>query len=197
MNKYAKLIAASILAFAVSSCASTFNPSQLPAAKQTVAGKYLSAKEAYEMKTQNPAKVLFIDVRTPAETEYIGIADQVDLNIPYMLDDYTTWDSQHKRFQMAPNSAFTMKVDDAVKARSLTHNDIIILMCRSGDRSAPATNLLTKSGYTNVYTVYEGFEGDMGKDGNSKGRREVNGWKNDGLPWGYSLNKDRAYTGDF
>ncbi len=176
--------------------ADKFDPSKLPAAKQTISQKYLSAKAAYKMKTGRPDKVLFIDVRTPAETEYVGIADQVDASIPYMQDDYTTWDDAKKRFLMSPNSGFAMKVDDALKARHLTRSDAVILICRSGDRSAAAANLLTKSGFTNVYSVYEGFEGDMGKVGASKGRRTVNGWKNAGLPWGYSLDKARAYVGD-
>ena len=198
MNKIAALVATAIFLAATGAHAdASFDPSKLPASKQTTDGKYLSAKEAYEMKTKNPSKVLFIDVRTPAETEYIGIADQVDVNIPYMLDDYGTWDAKKSRFMMSPNSAFTMKVDDAMKARGLTKNDIVIVMCRSGDRSAAADNLLTKAGYTNVYSVWEGFEGDMGKEGAEKGRRAVNGWKNAGLPWGYSLNKARAYTTDF
>lgn len=198
MNKIAALVATAIFLAATGAYAdASFDPSKLPASKQTIDGKYLSAKEAYEMKTKNPSKVLFIDVRTPAETEYIGIADQVDVNIPYMLDDYGTWDAKKSRFMMSPNSAFTMKVDDAMKARGLTKNDTIIVMCRSGDRSAAADNLLTKAGYTNVYSVWEGFEGDMGKAGAEKGRRAVNGWKNAGLPWGYSLNKARAYTTDF
>lgn len=198
MNKIAAFVATAIFFAAAGAHAdASFDPSKLPASKRTIDGKYLSAKEAYEMKTKNPAKVLFIDVRTPAETEYIGIADQVDVNIPYMLDDYGTWDAKKNRFQMSPNSAFTMKVADALKARGLTKNDIIIVMCRSGDRSAAADNLLTKAGYTNVYSVWEGFEGDMGKDGAIKGRRAVNGWKNAGLPWGYALNKTRAYTTEF
>jgi rhodanese-related sulfurtransferase len=176
--------------------AGTFDPSKLPAAKQTISREYLSAQSAYEMKTASPDKVLFVDVRTPAETEYVGIADQVDANIPYMQDDYTTWDDAKKRFLMSPNSAFTMKIDEALKARHLTRSAPIILICRSGDRSAVAANLLTKSGFTKVYTVYEGFEGDMGKEGAGKGRRAVNGWKNAGLPWGYSLDKARAYLDD-
>lgn len=176
--------------------ADTFDSSKLPAAKQTLSREYLSAQDAYAMKTASPDKVLFIDVRTPAETEYVGIADQVDANIPYMQDDYTTWDDAKKRFLMSPNSGFTMQVDEALKARHLARSAPIILICRSGDRSAAAANLLTKSGFTKVYSVYEGFEGDMGKEGASKGRRTVNGWKNAGLPWGYSLDKTRVYLGD-
>ena len=36
---------------------------------------YLSALEAYEMKTRNPDQVLFIDVRTRPEIHYVGMAD--------------------------------------------------------------------------------------------------------------------------
>ncbi|MGC8774559.1 MAG: rhodanese-like domain-containing protein [Chlorobaculum sp.] len=169
--------------------AASFDAGTLPEAKRTISGKYLSAKDAYEMVTKDPSKVLFLDVRTPAETEYVGIADQVNLNIPYMLDDYSTWDAKKSRFQMSPNSAFTLKVADALAARNLSKKSTIILICRSGDRSASAANLLTNAGYTNVYSVYEGFEGDKSKEG----FRTVNGWKNAGLPWGYKLDQARAY----
>lgn len=169
--------------------AASFDPSQLPAGKRTIAGKYLSAKETYEMVVANPKKVLFVDVRTPAETQFVGIADPVNLNIPYMLDDYSSWDCKKNRFQMNPNSAFATKIADAMATHGLKKSDPVILMCRSGDRSAAAANLLTNAGYTNVYSVYDGFEGDMSKEG----RRSVNGWKNANLPWGYTLDPQRAH----
>lgn len=196
MKKIEAFIAAALLFSSTVTYAGTFDPATLPVTKQTISGKYLSAKEAYEMKLNNGTKVLMIDVRTPAETEYVGLADQTDLNIPYMLDDYSSWDSQKSRFLMKPNSAFTMNVEDAIKARGLTRTDTIICICRSGDRSSVATTLLNYAGYTNVYSVYDGFEGDMGKEGANAGRRTVNGWKNAGLPWGYSLSKDKAYFTD-
>ena len=40
-----------------------------------------------------------------------------------------------------------------------------------------------------VYVVTDGFEGDTVKEGDKKNWRLVNGWKNSGLPWGYTLNK--------
>jgi rhodanese-related sulfurtransferase len=169
--------------------AASFDPSQLPEGKRTISGKYLSAKEAYDMVVENPKKMLFVDVRTPAETLYVGIANQVNLNIPYMLNDHSTWDCKKNRFQMNPNSDFTTKIADAMAARSLKKSDMVILICRSGDRSAAAANLLTNAGYTNVWSVYDGFEGDMSKEG----RRTVNGWKNANLPWGYTLDQSRAY----
>jgi rhodanese-related sulfurtransferase len=62
-------------------------------------------------------------------------------------------------------------------------------MCRSGDRSARAADDLTTAGFTQVYSVVDGFEGDLAKDGPNAGRRAVNGWKNKALPWGYTLDK--------
>jgi rhodanese-related sulfurtransferase len=66
-------------------------------------------------------------------------------------------------------------------------------MCRSGDRSAGAANLMIKAGYKNVYSIADGFEGDIAKDGAHKGERAVNGWKNAGLPWTYKMNKKVMY----
>jgi len=195
MKKIAAFIATAIICSSTVH-ADTFDPTKLPVAKQTISGKYLSAKEAFELDTQNGGKPFFVDVRTQAETEYVGLADQVDLNIPYWQDNYGAWDMEHNRFFMSPNCKFITKVDEAMKARGLAQSDVIICICRSGDRSSKAATDLTKAGYTNVYTVYDGFEGDMGKEGASKGRRTVNGWKNAGLPWGYSLNKERAYFGN-
>jgi hypothetical protein len=35
----------------------------------------------------------------------------------------------------------------------------------------------------------------MGKEGDAKGRRAVNGWKNAGLPWSYNMIKKRGARG--
>jgi hypothetical protein len=40
-----------------------------------------------------------------------------------------------------------------------------------------------------VYIVVYGYEGEM----SDKGRRNVNGWKNSGLPWSYDLDKKKMY----
>ena len=71
--------------------------------------------------------------------------------------------------------------------------DTILAMCRSGGRSAIAANLLAQAGFTNVYNVVDGMEGDAVKDPDSLflGQRLVNGWKNSGLPWTYDLTPDR------
>lgn len=131
MRKITLLFATLFLLSCSAVQADTFDPAKLPVTKQTVSGKYLSAKEALEMKGNNPATVLFVDVRTAAETEYVGIADQVDINIPFMQDDYSTWDSKKERFLMNPNSSFTLKVAEALQVRGLKNSDAVVLICRS------------------------------------------------------------------
>jgi rhodanese-related sulfurtransferase len=66
-------------------------------------------------------------------------------------------------------------------------------MCRSGKRSAKGVNMLAAAGFTNAYSVVDSFEGDKAKEGENKGKRTVNGWKNSGLPWTYSMDKDLMY----
>ena len=68
-----------------------------------------------------------------------------------------------------------------------------MVMCRSGGRSAMAVNLLAKAGFTNVYNIIDGMEGDAVEDPDSVfvGQRLVNGWKNAGCPWTYELTGDR------
>ena len=38
--------------------------------------------------------------------------------------------------------------------------DTLLMICRSGGRSALAVNALAKAGFTNVYNVIDGTEGD-------------------------------------
>jgi rhodanese-related sulfurtransferase len=68
-------------------------------------------------------------------------------------------------------------------------------MCRSGGRSAAAVNLLAENGFTNAYTVCDGFEGDMleKEDSYNNGKRVLNGWKNSGAPWTYDVDIELAY----
>ena len=78
-------------------------------------------------------------------------------------------------------------------SKGLKPDDPIVLICRSGDRSAAAANLLAQAGFKSVYSVVDGYEGDLAKDGPKAGQRVVNGWKNAGLPWTYKLDKAKMY----
>ncbi|HSI49564.1 MAG TPA: rhodanese-like domain-containing protein [Ideonella sp.] len=178
----------------VAAFAGTYQPvdvSKLPEAKQSKLGLYLSAPEAYKMKTDGGAHVLFIDIRTKGEFQFLGTPSVTDQNIPYMeLDDPVSWDKKNNRYAMSPNSDFVSAVAALAARMNDSKTDAVILICRSGDRSSRAANLLQEAGYTKVYSVVDGFEGDMGPTG----RRDVNGWKNADLPWSYKVTEGQAYT---
>ena len=169
-----------------SSSSFAFDADKVPTKKKTMLGLYLSPKEAYSMATKE--KVLFVDVRTREEVNFLGMPTIADANIPYMeIDPMYTWNEKKNSYKLLPNSGFVSEVADRLNAKGMNKNSTIILMCRSGDRSALATNLLAKAGYTKVYSIVTGFEGNMSKDG----RRSLDGWKNAGLPWSYNLAKNK------
>lgn len=176
--------------FLSSSISFAYDASKVPEPKRTSLGLYLDAKEAYAMIKKE--KVLFLDVRTREEVNFLGMPSLADANIPYMvMDGMHSWDDKKNVYKLEPNSEFVTLVGDRVKAKSMKKDDPIIVMCRSGDRSSRAADLLAKAGYTKVYSIVDGFEGDIAKDGPNAGRRAVNGWKNSDLPWSYNLAKDK------
>ncbi len=157
-------------------------PPDLPAAKRTVLGLYVTAKEAYEKWKADPQNVKILDVRTPEEYLFVGHPEMA-WNVPLLLQTHQ-WDAAGKRLVMRPNPGFLSQVKQIVKPA-----DTLLVMCRSGGRSARVANLLAKQGLKRVYTVTDGMEGDTVKDPQSVfyGKRMVNGWKNSGLPWTYVL----------
>ncbi len=56
----------------------------------------------------------------------------------------------------------------------------MLLICRSGNRSTAAARALEGAGFTTVYNVLHGFEGDLDPQ---RHRNTLNGWRHDGLPW--------------
>ncbi len=161
--------------------------------KQTPFDLYLTAVEADSMKKASGDKVFFVDIRSPAEVTFVGIADNIDANIPFLLPDFSQWDEKKKSWKMKPNPEFAGKVETRLRQAGLGKASPVILICRSGKRSAKAAKLLHAMGYKRVYTVIDGFEGDKAKTGPQKGKRIVNGWKNSGLAWSYKLKKDVVY----
>lgn len=162
--------------------------------KKTPQGLYVTSVQTYEQLQELGDKALFIDVRSRPELTFLGMPTIVDANIPYMTaGTYDEWDEKKSNFKLRPNGEFTARVESLVSERGLGKDGPIYLICRSGNRSAKAANILGLAGYTQVYTVTDGFEGDKAKDGPRKGERVVNGWKNAGLPWSYKLNKNAMY----
>jgi len=171
------------------------DPANVPKKKQTTLSLYFTHDEAYEHMQKHGSKSLFLDVRDPVEVNFTGMPTVADANIPLKFSDTTKWNVKKKQFEMKFNKAFIDDVAARAKEKGLKKTDTIILMCRSGVRSAKAANKLADVGYTNVYNMIEGFEGDAIKEGADKGRRTINGWKNSSLPWNppKSLDSSKMY----
>ncbi len=157
---------------------------------------YLDAQEAYDMKVTNSDKVILLDVRNQAEIHYTGFPNTADANIPYRFDS-AEWKMKKKgnfgTFKMPKNPDFLQAVENVLKTMKLTKNSPLIIMCATGNRAPFAAKVLYKAGYKKVYTQVEGFEGVKAKEGKSKGRRVVGGWKVRNLPWSYDLIPEKMY----
>jgi rhodanese-related sulfurtransferase len=190
-NPIRAITTAALLAL-VACNAQAIDASQVPPKKRTTLGLYLTAQEAYEVAESE--KVLFIDARTRAEVSFVGMPAVAHANIPYMeLDAFYDWDEAKGNFKLEPNAEFVPTVFQRLAALGLDRRGKVIVICRSGDRSAKAADLLAQFGFSNVWTVVDGFEGDLARDGRHAGQRVVNGWKNADLPWTYSLAKNKMY----
>jgi rhodanese-related sulfurtransferase len=187
---------ATVLAM-TSTVACAFDAASVPPQKRTKVELYLSAQEAASFVANSPAKTLFLDVRTPAEVMFVGMPTTADANVPYMVEpDFPGWDAAKSTLKLESNSDFISEVRRRLSAKGLDSDSDIVLICRSGDRSAAAANLLAQAGLKNVYSVVDGFEGDLATQGPKAGQRAVNGWKNAGLPWTYTLEKKKMYKLD-
>lgn len=107
---------------------------------------------------------ILVDVRSAEELKFVG-------HVP---------NAGHAAWQigtpLAPNPDFLADLERATSAK----DQVILLLCRSGKRSAAAARAATAAGYSSVFSVLEGFEGDLGT-GSQRG--SVNGWRHRGLPW--------------
>jgi rhodanese-related sulfurtransferase len=108
--------------------------------------------------------VTLIDVRSAEERKFVG-------HVPGSL--HVAWASGTA---LTRNPRFAREVEAKVKDKSAA----VLLLCRSGKRSAAAAEVLAKAGYSNVYNVLEGFEGEIDQQ---QQRGKADGWRFHGLPW--------------
>lgn len=132
--------------------------------------KEISPQQAWEMLEADPHAVL-LDVRTKMEYDYVGHPLNA-LHIAWM--DAPDW---------TIDAGFVDKVRAAVAKRTGTdkvESTTILTICRSGKRSQAAAEELGRQGFTKLYNVEDGFEGDLD---NNKHRNTINGWRVASLPW--------------
>ena len=108
--------------------------------------------------------VFLVDVRTVEEYKFVGHVPG-SLHVPW-----ATGTSLNR------NPRFVKELEAKVKDKDA----IVLLLCRSGNRSALAAEAAHKAGFTNVFNVAEGFEGDLNE---RLHRGTVNGWRHHDLPW--------------
>jgi len=160
---------------------------KIPKGKETTLGLYVTAKEAYRRWQDRPETVKILDVRTTEEFLFVGHASMA-WSIPASLQTYE-WDADKGQLPMQPNPDFVSQVQTV-----FAPEDTILVMCRSGGRSARAVNQLAEAGFKHVYNILDGMEGDKVDDPESVffGQRMKNGWKNSGVPWTYDVAPERV-----
>jgi hypothetical protein len=70
--------------FAGSAMAIELAQDKVPEVKRTETQHYLMPKEVFDFKTNEAAKTLLVDIRTPAELQFVGFAPLADGNVPYL-----------------------------------------------------------------------------------------------------------------
>ncbi len=152
--------------------------------------KNINSLEAYDRLQRGGGNTYLVDVRTPEEYQLVGHPPMA-YNIPFVF------------FQGGPhrNPHFVKDVASRFK-----RSDTLLVICRSGSRSAPAADALKQAGFSNVYNVRDGFEGDafQGHSPKEKAllqkyspfyglRGRVEGWQFYGLPYTYEIKDELIY----
>jgi rhodanese-related sulfurtransferase len=127
----------------------------------------LTPQQAFDL-LESDERAVLVDVRTDGEWRQIGVPD---LGERQALIEWITAPAGQ------PNPRFL----DQLAETGLQPGDErpVIFLCRSGQRSIAAAVAATAAGYGPSYNVLQGFEGDIGADG----QRGHTGWKAAGLPW--------------
>jgi len=167
----------------------------IPEKKISKAGLYVTSAEAADF--LNDETVVLLDIRSRAEVSFLGLPTRVNVHIPYkVLPGFPVFDENKGTYELQLNPDFLADFENYVKENNLSRDTRFILMCRSGSRSARAASMLYKRGFPNVYSLLDGYEGDKAKNGPSKGKRTVNGWRNAGLDWSYKIQTSQVYPPD-
>lgn len=118
-------------------------------------------KLAFDLLSAGVAQL--VDVRTAEERKFVG-------HVPGSL--HVAWASGTS---LTRNPRFVRELE-AKTGKTAT----LLLLCRSGKRSALAAEAAAQAGFTRVFNVLEGFEGEIDSQQHRGGN---DGWRLHGLPW--------------
>lgn len=108
-------------------------------------------------------RAVLVDVRSAEERKFVGY-------VPGSL--HVAWATGTS---LTRNPRFLRELEAKVDKDA-----VLLLLCRSGKRSALAAEAATRIGYTSAFNVTEGFEGEL-DDQHRRGG--VGGWRLRGLKW--------------
>jgi len=121
----------------------------------------VSPQLAWELFSSGHAQL--VDVRTTEERKFVG-------HVPGSV--HVAWATGTA---LTRNPRFARELEAKVGKEAN-----VLLLCRSGKRSVLAAEVATKAGFTRVFNVLEGFEGEIDEH---RHRGHTDGWRLHGLPW--------------
>jgi rhodanese-related sulfurtransferase len=121
----------------------------------------VTLQEAWTLLSAQAA--VLVDVHTAEECHYVGLAPD-SVHVSWMTS-------------AAPqrNPRFVCDLQSKVR-----RDQVLLLLCRSGDHSAAAAQTLTEAHFRNVFNVMDGFEGELDE---LQQRSSRGGWGFHRLPW--------------
>ena len=109
-------------------------------------------------------RVLLVDVRSIEERKFVGHVPG-SVHVPWATGTALT-----------RNPRFVRELENKIGGK----DTVALLLCRSGKRSALAAEAAAKAGFTAIFNVLEGFEGEIDAQ---QQRGKDDGWRFHGLPW--------------
>lgn len=157
-------------------------------AKSIPVDNNIDANTAYLMATTK--NIPIVDIRTIQEYQFVGHIPFA-YNLPVQVWG-NKWDAKKNNFSLDPNPDFVKEFEHKFPDKSASY----IITCRSGHRSPKAVDLLVKAGYTNLYNMWEGFEGVAVKEKElpTFNQKVVDEWKNKGLPYTWNIDQKLICT---
>ena len=122
----------------------------------------ISPTEAWALVQTGAARL--VDVRSNEELVFVG-------RVPDAL--HVAWATGTS---LNRNPRFVKELEQRIGGKDVP----ALLVCRSGKRSVEAAKAATAAGFTAVFNVLEGFEGELDDRGQ---RGNLDGWRHSGLPW--------------
>ncbi|BBB58506.1 rhodanese [Undibacterium sp. KW1] len=122
----------------------------------------VSPTDAWDLQQQGLAVI--VDVRSNEERKFVG-------HLPDSL--HVAWATGTA---LTRNPRFVKELEGKLKDKQ----SVVLLLCRSGKRSALAAEAASKAGLPNVFNIEQGFEGELDE---AQQRGHSGGWRFHKLPW--------------